>query len=276
MAKIARVKDLPEWFGLEKYQQTEAFGAAEWLTQLRARKYVHDCFVSFTNAGLDLPYMSELLQAAKTELTLLRESPLGDFSDSTWSQVMGDFSEVPYGNPVRGLTLLDLINQYRADHQDYENGLCPESKKNRWSLIQTTSLKVIPEELISTSVGALMETGEPLLVDMRAPDPVLVEAFVDWLKKARTRQPISSSKRERPAYRDWKGYGLLPYLDLRIWLMGTGNRISHHVMAEAVGYCKGGDSFRKTVPKLANDLLFSLAELEAMAAVEATSEKLYS
>ena len=45
-------------------------------------------------------------------------------------------------------------------------------------------------------------------------------------------------------------------------------------MAQAVGYRKGGDSFRKTVPKLAGELMRSLAELEALAAIEAASEKL--
>ena len=84
----------------------------------------------------------------------------------------------------------------------------------------------------------------------------------------------AASKRERPAYKDWARYGLLPYLDLLTWAMETGNQIPHHVMAQAVGYRKGGDSFRKTVPKLAGELMRSLAELEALAAIEAASEKL--
>ncbi|AKN29155.1 hypothetical protein AB691_4303 [Stutzerimonas stutzeri] len=61
----------------------------------------------------------------------------------------------------------------------------------------------------------------------------------------------------------------MPYLDLFIWSKETGNQISHHLMAEAVGYHKGGDSFRKTVPKLAAELMDSLAELEALASIEA-------
>lgn len=112
-------------------------------------------------------------------------------------------------------------------------------------------------------------------VDMAATDAVLVAAFASWLKEQRMLETIdAASKRERLAYAKWHGYGLLPYLDLLIWAMETGNQIPHHVMAQAVGYCKGGDSFRKTVPKLADELMSSLAELEALAAIEAASEKL--
>ncbi|MCY1410335.1 hypothetical protein D9M71_257030 [compost metagenome] len=109
-------------------------------------------------------------------------------------------------------------------------------------------------------------------MDLRATDSVLIAAFCDWLKGARAKASTNISKRERPAYKDWARYGLLPYLDLRIWEMETGNRIPHRIMAEAVGYLKGGDSFRKTVPTLADDLMQSLSELEALAAVETRTE----
>ncbi|MCY1462919.1 hypothetical protein D9M71_807470 [compost metagenome] len=53
----------------------------------------------------------------------------------------------------------------------------------------------------------------------------------------------------------------------------TGNQISHQVMSEAVGYRKGGDSFRKNVPTLRVELAQNLAELEALAAIERHLEK---
>nr|WP_302850354.1 DUF6387 family protein [Pseudomonas aromaticivorans] len=169
-----------------------------------------------------------------------------------------------------------MVLQSSADRDAAEDGECAPWFAERWKLVANgvdTFADLLDDALILEDHGPKAITHAAVLaVNLQANDSVLMAAFAAWLKDARIKHP--TAKRERPAYWSWAAYGLLPYLDLLIWAKETGSQIPHHVMAEAVGYRKGGDSFRKTVPKLATELMHNLGELEALAAIEAASEKL--
>lgn len=107
-------------------------------------------------------------------------------------------------------------------------------------------------------------------VDLNAPDIVVKQGFAVWLKEARAHQ-ASAPKGKNKMYERWAGYGLLPYLDLRIWELLTGNSINRYVMVDAVEYVKGEASFSKTVVPLAAELMRDLSGLQALAAVEAVT-----
>jgi hypothetical protein len=138
-----------------------------------------------------------------------------------------------------------------------------------------TSQKFFSDNELNTPIGIGSDHSYPLNVDLRASDSILIEGFIALLRDVRSHQAVVS-KRERPAYKLWAHYGLLPYLDLHIWSKESGASIPHHVMAEAVGYRKGGDSFRKTVPPLARSLMADLSNLEALSAIEGVPEELES
>lgn len=152
-------------------------------------------------------------------------------------------------------------------------GFVYQENAERW----TTTLQMIATGdwlsavSISQPIDGKHEKSCALNVDLSATDAVLIEAFKLWLKEVR--EQTTTHKRERPAYLSWARYGLLPYLDLSIWMKLTNKSIPHELMARAVGYPNGGDSWRKTVPKIREDLAQVLAELEALATIEADMEK---
>ncbi|TBW11701.1 hypothetical protein E0E50_05890 [Azotobacter chroococcum subsp. isscasi] len=296
MAKINRKEDLPEWFKLEKYRGCKSFGAAEWLKQLRYRQQVLQGNPIYPNKGskkdFDESAMQSWRKAATAKAEQLRSSPINRTETGFAMIVRGSKSPVPirhgdlisYGSsehPIRPLTMGDLSTLSRKDKSQCENG-DDQINARRWDILNCDHQFSIPRDLgiinihreLGRSEVDLSNGFSPVVsINLNATDSVLIDAFAIWLKGARARQP-ADSKRERPAYKDWARYGLLPYLDLLIWEMETGNKITHHVMAQEVGYHNGGDSFRKNVPKLANELMRSLAELEALSAIEADSEKL--
>jgi len=254
MTKIDRVEQLPEWFDLQKYRECETFGAAQWERNLEDRAVVWNCIEIGEKYGL-AELLPQEIEWVPLLLEKLRATPI-------------ESEAVRGSKPIRALHYDDIGHKLYDDSKDETLRTCWErlssdplgdSDNCRWSPIGT--------------ITTLFESGYPIMVDLRATDSVLTAAFSEWLKEARLNQPSSASKRERPAYQDWARYGLLPYLDLLIWAKETRHSISHQVMSEAVGYRKGGDSFRKTVPKLAAALMHSLAELEALASMEATSEQ---
>ncbi|WP_375741602.1 DUF6387 family protein [Pseudomonas boanensis] len=266
---IRRSDDLPKWFELEKYRATKEFSAADWVACLRIRKNILDVLSLFKDVGL--PWSS--VPGVLDELSAIRSSPLDKHCGNSWAMIIGDFSAGSLTSPIREITFSDLVDQCRQDHERVESGEAHEIQFERWSLIGNAPWSGIPGELVGAPLGSLRETNEPLLVDLSATDSVLHASFTAWLKEARAKRIGAPSKRERPDHEDWTSYGLLPYLDLQIWKRETGNQITLDVTSKAVGYVKGGDSFRKTVPKLANELMQSLAELEALAAFECMQEK---
>ncbi|MNG29005.1 hypothetical protein D3C84_1143610 [compost metagenome] len=75
------------------------------------------------------------------------------------------------------------------------------------------------------------------------------------------------------AYKNWAEFGLLPYLDLRIWEAETRVWIPENLIIEALYSHRtdGSDSFRST-KKWADNLLADLSGLRALAAAEARED----
>lgn len=267
MVKISRVKDLPDWFKLEKYSQSDSFNATDWAGNLDARS-VALAYVSARCSSDDrqnYPQRMMLGFPENYELTMLEDM-------RSWPNYRIPSSRSSYESPVRSLTHWDIAIAARI----LINGGSQRDSELWGRTIAAANETDWPHELDYSLLNTALRTlGHDLTVNLRANDSVLIEAFAAWLKSARS-QMLIASNRERPAYRDWSRYGLLPYLDLLIWSKETAHQIPYHVMAEAVDYRKGGDSFRKTVPPLAIKLMIvgGLAELEALAAIEASAEQL--
>ncbi len=94
------------------------------------------------------------------------------------------------------------------------------------------------------------------------------------LKEVRAQQP-EIRKRNRPAYKDWARYGLLPYLDLLpFWSKETERNIPRRIFSAAVSrYDKGESALSKTVVPLAASLMRDLSELVALANYEGREQK---
>ena len=260
---------LPRWFDINKYQKCSDFKAVEWLYQLKRRSEVfwgHPDFCKYDDVDRDasLVLWWGMWEAA---LVRMRVEPL---SFDEGSHHLMNFSE-----PVRSVVVADLFFQISRDKHALREGRCDQRKAQRWAVLdgdhsfrdfQKYASEVL--EIDHYRDGVL--PSALISVDLNATDSVLLEAFANWLSCQR--KANCQSKRERPAYYYWAGYGLLPYLDLKLWSLERGVRIPHHVMAQAVGYVKGGDSFRKTVPTLALSLMNNLDELAALAALEGKQE----
>lgn len=271
MVKIEHVQDLPEWFSLDKYQDTKTFSAADWFTALAIRQDILSIVESRNTSedgAFDFKSLIPVIEG-------LRCFPLDASPRRGHWEYIPDRVSLAKMAPVRPLTIFDVA--WRASEDRDLAHLTPHGrqKADRWQIIVDdglleASLSEQPEPIFLDWRGS----GAPIAavwVDLAAQDSVLLEAFALWLKSARTAHP--ATRRERPAYNDWVRYGLLPYIDLLTWAIETGNQIPHNIMAQAVGYFRGGDSFRKTVPGLAANLMRSnLAELETLAALEARQE----
>lgn len=107
------------------------------------------------------------------------------------------------------------------------------------------------------------------MVNLGATDGEIKRAFDACLKEVRANQQ-AKAKREKPSYKNWARYGLLPYLDLLIWSMETDTNIIDRVMSAAIsGYDAGEGNLRTTLAPLAAELMSSLSAFQALVAFEA-------
>lgn len=248
MAKIESVKDLPRWFSLVKYEASARFDAVEWYRQLLERQSL---FIEALDSREPNSLLPDWYPGAVGDL---RESPL---------ELPESINDVEVKRlAVSSLRAYDLrITAFEEMHRlgrDNSSGV---------------DYHVLFDRSWQTKISVLTpgsNAQQPaVVVDLGATDSTLKAAFAIWLAEARRAQPASAPSRSKPNWRRWARYGLLPYIDLWIWSIETGNHIPDRVMSAAITtYDAGEANLRKTVVPLAKDLLLDLSALQALAAME--------
>jgi hypothetical protein len=290
--KIDRVKDLPLWFDLEKYRQAETFGEKEWFEQLAYRKWL-------LMNNPEYPVRQTITRAIVKEITYKDESgemvPDGallfsgevaiDHAEAMaeWRKGVGkaaaalraapfaveqlDHEYIKKAHPVTIMTIGDLRGVL-------VQGAMAESRAGSSSLLQdyidTFQLEEVSRKAVYHRPFALESvTRAAVMVNLGATDGEIKRAFDACLKEVRANQQ-AKAKREKPSYKNWARYGLLPYLDLLIWSMETDTNIIDRVMSAAISaYDAGEGNLRTTLAPLAAELMSSLSAFQALVAFEA-------
>ncbi len=248
MANVRRREDLPEWFNLRDYEPCKSFTAIDWMTALDHRRLLLEL--------IEVNDIEGAIQLAER----IRSDPTDCF------RLDSDLPE----NPVQPLTFSTISS--KAGLSLLTGFAFPERAEKWGKTLEAIATGHWLSHTDTAEIDKPSDTSRCLVVNLDATDSVLKEAFAEWLESVRLQSKIDS-KRELPAYQKWHRYGLLPYLDLLCWQKLTGNNIPYDLMSRAVGYAKGGDSFRKIVPPLCKKLPQLIAELEALAAIENDPER---
>lgn len=114
---------------------------------------------------------------------------------------------------------------------------------------------------------------DPVIINLQYSDKILLENFKQYLAVRRAElKETFPSKHKQCNFADWVRYGVLPYLDLKIWEVDTGIKIPYRVMADAIyRFGDGGEEMvRKTTIPLVNSILNGEvnSDLLAQAAIE--------
>lgn len=301
MKKVAHKKDLPEWFDLEKYKGVESFGPKEWYWQLNRRKWLlfnnpeypvpqsvtrsipikityRDESGEVIQDGAIMDGKSVTLDTAvamdywrKRVREAAQESRDNPLACSPAEQIEDEY--IARAQPVASMTMSDLRGVVRQENvsairngtptlQDYiDTDPCEFDKL----LEDVRSRTIWYRPYLPFSFGSV--TKAAVLVNLNASDHEIKESFETWLKEARASQQTGSKSRKLSCS-DLAEYGVLPYLDLKIWSLETSIRISDQIMAEAVTPGRSTDDLRKTTKKYAKVLMIDLSELLASASAE--------
>lgn len=283
MAEILRrASDLPTWFDLTKYAGAESMDAAGWYEQLSMRRDLSGLVGSPRwDSWKEIDNPPTTSDRCKEILEIIRLNPLPDVSENLLLRIYfygGAMHEIKLRDPKysRGVHLATVRELYMTErnidepNRDYARNFFAQFDQNDWLddlPIEFPCKDWIdePVDAISSSYGFHVNARVNLMV----PDKLLVEQFKLMLAELR-RSGVFVENYAKFDFSGWIRFGILPYLDLKIWEKEAGIKIPNRVMADAIfPPGEGGEEVvRKTTEKLAKQLL-TLKNLETLASLAA-------
>jgi len=274
MSKAGRPKKnsagLPDWFDIEKYRQTKAFGAAEWFQQLSFRSTLHEFLAPempwpfdekpwcFGADWMNLLKADPCITIDRVEAVRLKEED-GIFKQEreksckifmmdrmAISKHSGEgVRTITYGDIRRAAFLLNLFFDGMAD--DVE-----EQEREKLWLEQNNK---------PFNDGGFGNHAIFTRVDLSLPDAILKKSFADYLKAQRSNAKEAAS----PFFKNqdfavWYSCGVLPYVDLCLWEEESGQTFRMSAFADALNTITdedvaSEDACRKTSKALAEKLM---------------------
>lgn len=263
--EIRSKSGLPSWFNISKYQSSVNLDYKDWYQNLFMRAELLRLIGSNKNK-IGLENKCELSEEISSELSNLRATPIyfsklnnGGFRILNYSML----HRTP-DSGVRHMTVRDL---YQAELQLDEKkrlyarkhiGSECDSNEFIFDMYEFTERE---PEWVSNPLDDVLPNGL-FKVNLLLPDILLVEQFKSSLKLSKElhNTKLSTGK--------WVEFGVLPFLDLKIWELESNVQIVNQVLADVIfpNTEASGEAIRKTTEKhamhaISEDSLFALADL---------------
>lgn len=285
MIKLKQARKLPKWFIAAKYKGAEDFKAAKWLEQLRFRKRLLVGNPMFpeseespeaelalaqwqgrTRETANELFLDPYLGLAKTQAFTVRgEADAGVV-------IKGSFQSSGPGQPLlKTVVFKDILDLARRDSAFLDED---QPNRQRWDVLRRSNEAFSLSGVVASSPIELEKFSRPVIsVDLLASDTELKEYFGRWLSTARAERGLAAVRKNSPSYQAWAEYGILPYLDLKIWGLLNGFEVTAQAfangLAEITGdHSRGVDRVRDTTRPWARTLMDDLSALEALAKIE--------
>jgi len=288
--EIRSVEELPSWFDRDAYEDANTLTYAGWHLQLKVRSSLKSWLDMISRVGVDVfcSHPKLLEDHVSPVFEKFRARPIVDVGDHVDEDPFARLGMLglPNGHylpSVSGVRSLRISDIYRLEQQlTAERRLRARAKFDYMfaadSVLKGYSVAGFTDEFdewlempLDDERRSIDQTSKHLMVDLRLPDEILVENFKRFLHAARAK-PLDKGKtaerRRKPNLKKWLRFGVLPYIDLKLWETQTGQSVPNRVIADAIFEpgTGGEEVVRKTTAKLANEAL-SEANLSTLASL---------
>jgi hypothetical protein len=284
---IRNIKDLPDWFTLGKYRAAEGLDAAGWY-EILLQRWNHffwldrdgpEEYASDRHEGKNY-YYDALLQSRNDPLSLLTDDVqillIGGGRLQALKYDKKDFSTFSHAiSPFTIRRLYQLEHRLKKPTRTRIRAWCDDlfdklgeaeltedfKAECKWALsfIDAPIFEAFEKEGKERSWPDQRRGHDCVYVDLTVPDKILIQQFTDYLRQVRRRYPDikPANPYKTPEYKKWLEYGLLPYLDLKLWEIENNVSIPHRVLADAIfpEGNKGEEMIRKTTKKIADQVM---------------------
>ena len=254
------LKDLPQWFFLEKYKRTEGLDPLGWERQICVRRVCSSQLYDMRESERIFPERDGLVQQA---LASLRENPICDLSRSPFDHQAFSFCRAVDFRGARAVRSMTLWELYTIDCRVRERlsqgqidiivGIARVRPHAIHGFLYPKWLKAAVEDELSWA------NEIPLMIDLSFPNSLLKQQFDTHLQQLRRRRggrPTGAAKRS-PDFKEWAKIGVLPCMDLLLWAEEKEGSIASRLIADGLGSESDADEekVRKTIRPLAAGLL---------------------
>ena len=280
---IRSTKELPKWFDLQKYKEASHLGLADWYEILLQRQH-HFYMFDFQGPekyknGLDGKsiYYDALVQS--------RNAPLSPLTDDIQIIMIGGgklqalkYDKNDFATSSHAISPLSIRRLYQQEHRlkkptrnrlrawfdtmfgDFgEIELTDKLKKEcDWALsfIDLPIFDAFEVEGEERNFLNKPRGNDFVEIDLTLPDKILIKQFEGYLHNVRNKYPDlhPGNPYKTPEFKKWVEYGLLPYLDLKLWEIENDVSIPYRVLADAIfpDGSMGEEMIRKTTKKIAD------------------------
>lgn len=275
MKSISSISDFPREFDVSKYAGTEDFGLSEWARNLIARINLWEA-LQFAFAE---PECIEDLGRVRAWilrecLKLIRAPLMIAGSDDTLDIFRGTNREAP----VEELSVRDYARLIKygfeaqaksgwSNHDDSHQPrrLCEEPYEEMGSkmLVPRAMANKSFRELIDPSGRFHRATGiVQVTIDLHAPTKAIVESTRDKVLELKRELGLQDRRNwfTEKSFERWTRTRVLPFLDLRIWALAKGVKITEYAMGLALfphdyDLANPAERVRRTIRPLADELL---------------------
>lgn len=262
MKKIKHVSELPEWFKLENYEGAKNFNLADWCEQLQGRTLFINAYVSIFCTTDENSKEYELRKSAAHHKILehMRQNPLNIYKDNILRAFLSEIE--PEISPFTPSSYLGVKEMTARNYLFISDELKPAYLATLQAIMSGKTALELPEWIdapLNQLTSDKPQDYDVVLIDLHVPDNLLLEHFKTYLKMKRVENRTKESHVRCFSKSDkesWHRFGVLPYIDLRIWSLENRALIPYRVLADAIfpsGSC-GEETIRKTTAPLAEQL----------------------
>ena len=270
-SNLKLLKNAPAWFSLKNYLGAKELSSYGWYIHLIRRWAALDCLERGYRYELSHFFTQPIL--SESEINLIKSK----MTSGRNTQQVPKIAKVNlFTDTVRSLGLY-WIAYGENDDLDVVKAIANLTNGNETDndneLLSTSYDLYLKEKKGISNDGLLL-----LEIDSTATDEKILEDFATWLKLAR--DEFGSIKKKaftEATFSEWCDYGVLPYLDLKIWSKKNCIKLTHYAIGKAL-YPDDDESCndptervrRTTAPKA--DWLMNSAVLRALE-IQAESDK---
>ncbi|MAS87840.1 MAG: hypothetical protein CMH30_07705 [Micavibrio sp.] len=280
---VKNENDLPKWYNLDKYKPFRKLNNEGWYYALVQRACHLELLESFAAVKSKKYHTSSLIQK---NIKALREDPLFspednealDFFGGTQMWAMkkrrAEFKKMLFS--IKPITLNDIYQKERfvendtriktrhlmdSYYESKEHNLSTEDVSLCEEILRTPLFEVLKTRgnyKPNHATRTFMRSRDMVEIDFSQPDHVLKSQFETYIKSTRKNFPDlrRSFAFKRPKYKAWCDFGIIPYLDLRIWALEHTQKISNRVLADAIFEDpeKDEESVRRSTQRIAKKI----------------------
>ncbi|WP_426992078.1 DUF6387 family protein [Methylomonas sp. CM2] len=226
-------KGIPEWFNLDNYQTLSTISPLEWYENLHKRRM----FFTWTKIAEKnwMEGQTWRIEDAKKRrmeiINIITKKPV--------ISVQPD--KKPFGprNTLKPLSNRDVINNYDKLRESAPPVFFDYLELEKQSRDAAYTMSYRNDELKKYFDDYCEPWGfgnAILSVGLHATDEHIIQDFKIWLAKTRKLLAKASAKRvfTNADFSEWTEYKILPYLDLQIWSIYSGSRITQAMIGNAI------------------------------------------